>query len=57
MDQYFAMGRGLQDAEKKVDVPAMEMKKWFDTNCKFTFDQVEICLNILTPRCRPLHCP
>ena len=29
-DQYFAMGRGRQ--RDGVDVPAMEMKKWFDTN-------------------------
>ncbi|KAJ1966680.1 methionine-synthesizing 5- methyltetrahydropteroyltriglutamate--homocysteine methyltransferase [Dispira parvispora] len=38
-DQYFAMGRGLQGSirnvegeEVQIDVPAMEMKKWFDTN-------------------------
>ncbi|KAI8904076.1 cobalamin-independent synthase [Gorgonomyces haynaldii] len=29
-DKYFAMGRGRQ--RDGVDVPAMEMKKWFDTN-------------------------
>ena len=29
-DSYFAMARGLQD--KGVDVTAMEMTKWFDTN-------------------------
>lgn len=28
---YFAMARGLQQAG--VDVPALPMKKWFDTNC------------------------
>lgn len=32
LNQYFAMARGMQDAELGVDVPAMEMKKWFDTN-------------------------
>ncbi|KAI9179067.1 methionine-synthesizing 5- methyltetrahydropteroyltriglutamate--homocysteine methyltransferase [Blastocladiella emersonii ATCC 22665] len=32
VDRYFAMGRGLQDPARGVDVPAMEMKKWFDTN-------------------------
>ncbi|KAJ1975394.1 methionine-synthesizing 5- methyltetrahydropteroyltriglutamate--homocysteine methyltransferase [Dimargaris cristalligena] len=37
LPQYFAMARGLQGAAAKgadqiVDVPAMEMKKWFDTN-------------------------
>lgn len=31
---YFAMGRGLQE-KSGVDVPALPMKKWFDTNCKF----------------------
>ncbi|KAJ2997674.1 methionine-synthesizing 5- methyltetrahydropteroyltriglutamate--homocysteine methyltransferase [Globomyces sp. JEL0801] len=31
-DKYFAMGRGLQRPEEGIDVPAMEMKKWFDTN-------------------------
>ena len=29
---YFAMARGLQDKEAGLDVPAMEMTKWFDTN-------------------------
>ncbi|KAJ3314664.1 methionine-synthesizing 5- methyltetrahydropteroyltriglutamate--homocysteine methyltransferase [Boothiomyces sp. JEL0838] len=31
-DKYFAMGRGLQRPAEGIDVPAMEMKKWFDTN-------------------------
>ena len=30
LHQYFAMARGLQN--KEVDVTAMEMTKWFDTN-------------------------
>ena len=30
LEQYFAMARGLQD--NGVDVTAMEMTKWFDTN-------------------------
>lgn len=30
IDEYFAMGRGLQT--KEVDVPALEMVKWFDSN-------------------------
>ncbi|MDP3938686.1 MAG: 5-methyltetrahydropteroyltriglutamate--homocysteine S-methyltransferase, partial [Deltaproteobacteria bacterium] len=29
---YFAMARGLQDKAAGLDVPAMEMTKWFDTN-------------------------
>ena len=34
---YFAMARGFQGEfnGKQVDVLALEMKKWFDTNCKF----------------------
>ncbi|EXJ86353.1 5-methyltetrahydropteroyltriglutamate-homocysteine methyltransferase [Capronia epimyces CBS 606.96] len=36
IDQYFAMGRGLQrpatDSTPAVDVPALEMVKWFDSN-------------------------
>ncbi len=30
--RYFAMARGLQDTEADIDVPALEMTKWFDTN-------------------------
>lgn len=30
LDKYFAMGRGLQ--REGVDVPALEMVKWFDSN-------------------------
>jgi 5-methyltetrahydropteroyltriglutamate--homocysteine methyltransferase len=30
--RYFAMARGLQDPAAGVDVPALEMTKWFDTN-------------------------
>ncbi|KAF9008958.1 cobalamin-independent synthase [Cyathus striatus] len=33
LDVYFAMGRGRQSAG--VDVPASEMKKWFDSNYHF----------------------
>jgi 5-methyltetrahydropteroyltriglutamate--homocysteine methyltransferase len=36
IDEYFAMGRGLQrpatDGASAVDVPALEMVKWFDSN-------------------------
>ncbi|CAO3594912.1 unnamed protein product [Absidia cylindrospora] len=45
LDQFFAMGRGLQraatEATEKVDVPAMEMKKWFDTNYHFIVPEFE----------------
>ncbi|KAJ3525670.1 hypothetical protein NM688_g8370 [Phlebia brevispora] len=33
LDVYFAMGRGRQT--EGVDVPASEMKKWFDSNYHF----------------------
>ncbi|OAL33905.1 5-methyltetrahydropteroyltriglutamate- homocysteine S-methyltransferase [Fonsecaea nubica] len=36
LDEYFAMGRGLQrpatDSSPAVDVPSLEMVKWFDSN-------------------------
>ncbi|KAL1999264.1 hypothetical protein VTN02DRAFT_4808 [Thermoascus thermophilus] len=36
LDEYFAMGRGLQrpakDGQPAVDVPSLEMVKWFDSN-------------------------
>ena len=36
IDEFFAMGRGRQvpqtDSESAVDVPALEMVKWFDSN-------------------------
>ncbi|PWW78618.1 cobalamin-independent methionine synthase [Tuber magnatum] len=36
LDEFFAMGRGLQraatDSSPAVDVPALEMVKWFDSN-------------------------
>eukprot|EP01113_Clastostelium_recurvatum_P043757 TRINITY_DN7290_c0_g1_i1.p1 TRINITY_DN7290_c0_g1~~TRINITY_DN7290_c0_g1_i1.p1 ORF type:complete len:787 (-),score=200.23 TRINITY_DN7290_c0_g1_i1:108-2468(-) len=39
-DMYFAMGRGLQDGKRGIDLPAMEMKKWFDTNYHFIVPEV-----------------
>ncbi|BCR85180.1 5-methyltetrahydropteroyltriglutamate--homocysteine S-methyltransferase [Aspergillus chevalieri] len=36
VDEYFAMGRGLQkpakDGQDAIDVPSLEMVKWFDSN-------------------------
>jgi 5-methyltetrahydropteroyltriglutamate--homocysteine methyltransferase len=32
LDLYFAMARGVQEVEGGLDVTAMEMTKWFDTN-------------------------
>lgn len=32
LQRYFAMARGLQDPAQGIDIPALEMTKWFDTN-------------------------
>ncbi len=38
---YFAMARGLQDSAAGIDVPAMEMTKWFDTNYHYIVPEFE----------------
>ncbi|KAF8812550.1 cobalamin-independent methionine synthase [Phlegmacium glaucopus] len=47
LDVYFAMGRGRQSGS--VDVPASEMKKWFDSNYHFVVpefsDETDFKLN------------
>jgi hypothetical protein len=40
------MARGLQNREQGIDVPALEMKKWFDTY--FLLFQVLKCLATIT---------
>ncbi|KAJ2375656.1 methionine-synthesizing 5- methyltetrahydropteroyltriglutamate--homocysteine methyltransferase [Coemansia sp. RSA 2611] len=37
---YFAMGRGLQNKAIGIDVPSLEMKKWFDTNYHYMVPEV-----------------
>jgi 5-methyltetrahydropteroyltriglutamate--homocysteine methyltransferase len=39
LDRYFAMARGSQTDE--LDVPAMEMTKWFDTNYHYIVPELE----------------
>ncbi|AKT38342.1 5-methyltetrahydropteroyltriglutamate--homocysteine S-methyltransferase [Chondromyces crocatus] len=39
--RYFAMARGLQDRGAGVDVPALEMTKWFDTNYHYIVPELE----------------
>ncbi|WP_394839267.1 5-methyltetrahydropteroyltriglutamate--homocysteine S-methyltransferase [Pendulispora rubella] len=39
--RYFAMARGLQDREAGLDVPALEMTKWFDTNYHYIVPELE----------------
>lgn len=40
LQAYFAMARGLQDKSQGVDVPSLEMKKWFDTNYHFMVPEI-----------------
>lgn len=39
--RYFAMARGLQDTEAGIDVPALEMTKWFDTNYHYIVPELD----------------
>lgn len=39
--RYFAMARGLQESGEKMDVPALEMTKWFDTNYHYIVPELE----------------
>ncbi len=39
LDVYFAMARGVQ--KKDVDIPAMEMTKWFNTNYHHIVPEIE----------------
>src|SRR5690606_37263929 len=41
LGRYFAMARGFQDRARGVDVPALEMTKWFDTNYHFIVPELE----------------
>ena len=47
LDTYFAMARGFQN--ENVDVKALTMKKWFNTNYHYLVpefdDETEVCLN------------
>src|SRR5262249_27195976 len=38
---YFAMARGFQNGGAGLDVPAMEMTKWFDTNYHYIVPELE----------------
>lgn len=38
---YFAMAKGHQDLEKGIDLKAMEMKKWFNTNYHYLVPQLD----------------
>jgi 5-methyltetrahydropteroyltriglutamate--homocysteine methyltransferase len=42
LSRYFAMARGLQDPAAGLDVPALEMTKWFDTNYHYIVPELEV---------------
>lgn len=39
--RYFAMARGLQEPQTGIDVPALEMTKWFDTNYHYIVPELD----------------
>ncbi len=39
LDQYFAMARGIQHGD--LEIPAMEMTKWFDTNYHYIVPEIQ----------------
>jgi 5-methyltetrahydropteroyltriglutamate--homocysteine methyltransferase len=39
--RYFAMARGFQDPATGLDLPALEMTKWFDTNYHYIVPELE----------------
>ena len=41
LTRYFAMARGLQDSKSGIDVAALEMTKWFDTNYHYIVPELE----------------
>lgn len=42
LTRYFAMARGLQDRDSGVEVAALEMTKWFDTNYHYIVPELEV---------------
>jgi len=41
LSRYFAMARGLQDRGAGIDVAALDMTKWFDTNYHYIVPELE----------------
>ena len=52
---YFAMARGHQNSAKKIDVPALEMTKWFDTNYHYIVPQLSAQQKFALGTNRPLE--
>uniref|UniRef100_A0A915EDN8 5-methyltetrahydropteroyltriglutamate--homocysteine S-methyltransferase n=1 Tax=Ditylenchus dipsaci TaxID=166011 RepID=A0A915EDN8_9BILA len=50
---YFAMARGLQ--EKGADVPALPMKKWFDTNYHYIVPEISVNQTFSVTTNKPLN--
>src|SRR5580658_2718068 len=42
LSRYFAMARGLQDPAAGLDVAALEMTKWFDTNYHYIVPELDL---------------
>ncbi len=40
--RYFAMARGTQDRDAGIDLPALEMTKWFDTNYHYIVPELRV---------------
>ncbi|WGL59183.1 5-methyltetrahydropteroyltriglutamate--homocysteine S-methyltransferase [Pigmentibacter sp. JX0631] len=41
LDRYFAMARGFQNSDKNIDLVALEMTKWFDTNYHYIVPELD----------------
>ncbi len=41
LEIYFAMARGKQDSKKGIDLAALEMTKWFDTNYHYIVPELQ----------------
>ncbi|MCP3099434.1 5-methyltetrahydropteroyltriglutamate--homocysteine S-methyltransferase [Myxococcus sp. K15C18031901] len=42
LERYFAMARGHQDGQRGLDLAALEMTKWFDTNYHYIVPELEV---------------
>ncbi|WP_224371789.1 5-methyltetrahydropteroyltriglutamate--homocysteine S-methyltransferase [Hyalangium versicolor] len=42
LERYFAMARGRQDRQQGLDLAALEMTKWFDTNYHYIVPELEV---------------
>jgi 5-methyltetrahydropteroyltriglutamate--homocysteine methyltransferase len=42
LTRYFAMARGLQSTRERMDLPALEMTKWFDTNYHYIVPEIAL---------------